>query len=406
MTVGVLMRTSRIVRTAAVALAAVVWVAGCGPQTKKPTIKEKAEAQWNGARASVMISLAQDQYKAGNFEKARQTVDDALKLVPESAPVRVLSAKLAIEQGQLELADRELAVARKSAPNDAEALYLSGVVCQRWKKLTEAHDYYRAATEKAPTELAYLMAQSEMLVTMDRADEALALLQAKVVYFEHSAGIRDAVARLLMQKGRHREAIDLFRQATILTPEELSFKEGLGLALYYAKQHKDAAEVLDKLVKLETYAERPDLLIALGESQLQTGRHRDARDHLEAAARLQPGNAGVWLGLARAAMEGGDLKRAELAIKKSMALKPDAAESYLLLGYLRLRQEKLHDSLQAFTKASTIDRRDSVSVCMVGFVFERLGRNDAAMKCYAKALKLKPNDEMASQLMAGLDLND
>jgi Flp pilus assembly protein TadD len=43
---------------------------------------------------------------------------------------------------------------------------------------------------------------------------------------------------------------------------------------------------------------------------------------------------------------------------------------------------------------------------MVGYVFERLGRTDNAMKCYAKALKMKPNDEMASKLMASLDLND
>lgn len=397
------MRMTWILPAVAVATLA---VAGCAKNEKQPTIKQKAEAQWNGARATVMVSLAQDQYKAGNFEKARQTVDDALKLVPESAPVRVLSAKLAIEQGQLELADRELAVARKHAPTDAEALYLSGVVCQRWRKLPEAHEYYRAATEHAPTELAYLMAQSEMLVTMDRGDEALAMLQSKVVYFEHSAGIRDAVARLMMQKGRYKEAVDLFRQATILTPEEVSFKEGLGLALYYAKQHKQAAEVLVQLVTLEIYENRPDLRIALGESLLQTGKPREARENLEAAARLQPGNAGVWLGLARAAMELNDLKRAEHALRKAMALRPNASESYLLLGYLRLQQEKLHDSLQAFTKASTLDRRDSLAVCMVGFVFERLGRNDAAMKCYAKALKLKPHDEMAAQLMAGLNLND
>jgi Flp pilus assembly protein TadD len=77
-----------------------------------------------------------------------------------------------------------------------------------------------------------------------------------------------------------------------------------------------------------------------------------------------------------------------------------------MLGYLRLRQDKLHDALQSFTKAATLDRKDSVSVCMVGYVFERLGRHDAAMKCYAKALKLKPDDQMASQLMAGLNVND
>ncbi len=388
------------------ALAAAVMAAGCAGGQKKSHIKEKAEAQWKGARSGVMASLAQDQYKSGNFDKCRQTVDDALNLTPESAPLRILSARLAIEQGQLERADQELVIARKNAPHDAEAQYLSGVVCQRWQKVPAACDYYKAAVDRAPTELSYLMAQSEMLATMDRSDEALALLQTKIVYFENSSGIRDAVARLLMQKGKYREAADLFRQATILTPEEDSFREGLGLALYYAKQYKPAVEVLSALVKLEVYSERADIRTALGESQLATGKPRDAKDNLEIAARLQPSNAGIWLGLARAALEANDLKRAELGVKKSMSLKANVAESYLLLGYVRLRQEKFHDALKAFTKASTLDRKDNVAVCMVGYVFEKLGRGDAAMKCYAKALKLKPNDEMASQLMAGLNLND
>jgi Flp pilus assembly protein TadD len=370
------------------------------------TAKEHAEANWKGARSSVMFTLAQDQYKSGAFDKARQTVDEATKLTPDSVPLRILSAKLAIEQGQLERADKELQVAREQGPNEAEAFYLSGVVCQRWQKDELAYDYYRAAVEKAPTELGYLMAQSEMLVAMDRSDEALTLLQSRVVYFEHSAGIRDAVARLLMQKGRYREAVDLFRQATILTPDENSFREGLGMALYYAKQHKDAADVLGKLVALEQYGERADLRLALGESQLQCGKPRDARENLEVAARVQPSNPGVWLGIARAALESNDLKRAETGIKKSLALRPESPEAYLLLGYVRLRQEKLHESLKAFTKANTLDRKDPVSVCMIGYVFERLGRNDAAVKCYAKALQLKPNDQMASQLMAGVNLND
>jgi Tfp pilus assembly protein PilF len=395
---------------------AVVWVAaasvalttggGCAQQKKGQTIKEKAEAQWNGARASVMLSLAQDQYKAGNFDKCRTTLDEAMRLMPESVPMRVLSARVAIEQGQLERADKELEIARAKAPHDAEAQYLSGVVCQRWQKTQAAHDYYQAAVERAPTELAYLMAQSEMLVMTDRSEEALQLLQARVVFFEHSAGIRDAVARLLLSKQQYKEAADLFRQATILTPEEPSFREGLGLAHYYAKQYKEAANTLTELVKLEQFSERADLRIALGESQLQTGKPREARENLEVAARIQPSNPGVWLSLARAALEANDLKRSDNSLKKAMALKADSSEAYLLLGYVRLRQDRMHDALQAFTKASTLDRKDSVSVCMVGYVFERLGRNEAAMKCYAKALKMKPNDEMASKLMAGLDLND
>ena len=92
----------------------------------------------------------------------------------------------------------------------------------------------------------------------------LQLLQAKVVFFEHSAGIRDAVARLLLSKQRYKEAADLFRQATILTPEEPSFREGLGLAQYYAKQYKEAANTLR--------------LINLALEQLNNGRPARAAD--------------------------------------------------------------------------------------------------------------------------------
>ncbi len=319
----------------ALAATAALAVSGCAP--KKKDEPNAAEQTWTNARSGVTLSLAQDQYKGGNFDKARQSVEEALRLTPDSAPLRVLSAKLAIEQGQLERADKDLEIARKAAPNDAEAYYLSGVVCQRWQKGQAAYDYYKIATDKAPTELQYLMAQSEMLVGMDRSDEALALLQARVVYFEHSGGIRDAVARLMMAKGRHKEAVELFRQATILTPDEKSFREGLGMALYYSKQHKAAVEVLAQLVAIEEYAERADLRIALGESLLQAGKPRDARDNLEIAARLQPSNAGVWLGLARAALETGDLKRAELGIRKSIALNGKSPEAHLMLGYRRLR---------------------------------------------------------------------
>jgi tetratricopeptide (TPR) repeat protein len=385
---------------------ALVVLCGCAQNQKKATIKEKAAAQWNGARANVMISLASDQYKAGNFDKARQTVEEAIKLTPDAAPLRILSARIAIEQGQLDRADKDLGVARKVAPGDGEADYLSGVVCQRWQKLQEASDFYAAASTKSPTELSYLMAQSEMLVGMDRADEALALLQARVVFFEHSGGIRDAVARLMMAKGNYREAVELFRQATILTPEEKSFREGLGLAQYYAKQYSQAATVLGALIVNEEFAERADLRIALADSQLETGKPRDARDNLEVAARLQPANAAVWVLLARAALETDDLKRAESCIRKAIALKPDSGDAYLLLGYLRLRQDKLPDSLQAFIKASALDGRDSASVCLQGYVLERMGRGPAAMACYARALNLNPADKMASQLMASVELHD
>src|SRR4051812_38450816 len=92
---------------AAVAGALLLGATGCGHKTQQ-TSKQAASQRWNTARAGVLLTLARDQYGSGNFDKCRKTLDDALKLDPENAQVHLLSAKLSLELGQLELAEREL----------------------------------------------------------------------------------------------------------------------------------------------------------------------------------------------------------------------------------------------------------------------------------------------------------
>lgn len=390
----------------AVALLLTAFLAGgCQPKTRQSN-KEQANLRWNAARAGVMLTLAKDQYSTGNFEKCRKTLDDALKLDPQNPQLHLLSAKLSLEQGKLEAAERQLMLVRDKLPNDAESHYLSGVIYQRWQKIETAYDFYRIAGEKAPAELAYLMAEAEMLVALDRQSEALALLQAKIVYFENSPAIRDAVGQLLMHAKRYRDATDVLRQASLLAQDDLSVRERLALALYYDKQFDDALVELEKLTADEQYSERHDLLAALGECQLHTGRPRDARMTFQKAADLNPASAHSYLGLGRAALECGDLKRAEIALRKAQSLDTLAPEGHLIIGYLRLRQNRMKDALTAFQKAVSLDPKDTVALCMVGYVFEKSGRSDVALQYYGRALKLMPTDDLASRLMAGVNLND
>jgi len=388
-----------------VAAALAVTLAG-GCQAPKKKQSQQATARWNHARAGVLYSLASEQYKNSDFDKCRKTTNDALKLNPTYAPLRVLSAKIAIEQGQLEMAEHELELARKFAPNDPEGYYMAGVVYQRWQRPERAYEFYTAASDKNPIELSYLLARAETLVELGRRDEALALLQGKVQYFENSAAIRDAVGQLMTQAGNYHEAVEMFRQASVLEEQEIPFKERLGLALYYDKQYADAVDVLGKLVTHEGYTQRADLLMALGESQLQTAKPRDARASFESATNIDASNPKGWLGLGRAAMECKDFRRAELALKKAQSLDAKSAEPQLLLGYLRLRQNRTREAMVAFKKASELDPKDSVSVTMIGYVYEKSGKPEVAVKYYGKALKLKPNDPLATKLMAGANLND
>ncbi len=360
----------------------VLLLVGCG--SMKNEQKEAAKKEWNQARANVLFSLARDQYATGNFDKSRQTVDEAIGMDPQNVGLRILSAKLHIEQGRLESAEGELRLARTVAPKNAEADYLSGVIYQRWQKPEAAYGHYKAASDKAPGELAYVMAKAEMLVDMDQPGEALTLLQGKVTYFEHSAAIRDAVGQLLVQQRKYKEAVDVLRQASILATDDMTIREHLALAMFYAGQYRESADALARLTKKEPFSERADLMAALGESQMQLGRYREARSSLETATQLDPGSAEALLSLAKAALQLNDMRRAEASLKKSLAIAPDNSEAHLMLGYMRLRQNNLTDALPAFKKASALDQGDTVSLCMVGYALERMGKPEQAVSTTAR----------------------
>src|SRR5690606_39364292 len=103
---------------------------------------------------------------------ARKTNNDALKLSDRVAGVYVLKAKLDIESGDLPAASAALEAAKTLTPDDPEPYYLGGIIAERWQKPEEALAAYRMAAERAPNELAYLLATSEMLMSLDRAPEA------------------------------------------------------------------------------------------------------------------------------------------------------------------------------------------------------------------------------------------
>ena len=384
--------------------------AGCASNgsrhAKTPTQKEQATKQWNAARAGVMASMAKSQYESGNFDQCQTTVTDAMRLNPESPELHLLQAKLGIEKGQLDVADKELQQVKTLAPQMAEADYLSGVVFQRWNKDEQALASYTAAFEKLPTEPAYLLARCEMLVALDRSPEALQVLEEKIITFDQNGPLRDALGQLYVGQGRYAEAVTVLRQAASMTPDDQLIREHLAMAYFFNKQHSEAGAIFEKLLKVEKNQSRGELWLAMGECQMQLGRTGNARTSFDRACQAMPSSPRAWTSHAKAAMQLGDQRRAELSLRKALSLESSAPDTHLLLGYLKLRQDKLPEALVEFRKANELDQGDTVSLCMIGYVFEKSGKTDRAMKYYAQALKMRPNDELATRLMATIDANE
>jgi Flp pilus assembly protein TadD len=232
------------------------------------------------------------------------------------------------------------------------------------------------------------------------------MLQAKVAYFEHSGEIRDEVGLLLVQEGRYPEAIEMLCRAGILAPDDLTIREHLAMAQFYGKRFAESAELLSALLASGKCDHRPDLQITLGECQLQTARPDEAVQSFQQASETMPGSTGVWLGLARAELELNNFKRAEFAVRRCLALDDAGSQAHLLMGYVMLRQNRLDDAYASFVRASQLDQNDTVPICMIGLTLNRLGRSHDAAACYQRALKLNPGDNMASQLLARIDVQN
>ena len=183
------MTQNRRKNAAALAGLLVLWVAGCETPTSKQT-HNAAKERWNATRSGVLYSLAKQQFETGDLDKAEKTILQAMQTSPERAEHYELAARIQLERGQLERAFRLLETAIGYDAKRADSHYLLGVVYERWQRHEAALSAYERAYELRPDDVGGLLAASDILVKLDRLDEAIQRLEEKAIYFENNAALR------------------------------------------------------------------------------------------------------------------------------------------------------------------------------------------------------------------------
>ncbi len=86
-------------RLSIVIIALVLAVAsGCGSKTADQ--KQQAQERWNNTRATILMGVALDQYKAQDFDKCRETLTKAFRMAPDSPQLHTLAAKVEISSAR------------------------------------------------------------------------------------------------------------------------------------------------------------------------------------------------------------------------------------------------------------------------------------------------------------------
>jgi len=370
---------------------------GC---TSHKEAKIEAHKRWQGTRARMLLGVGEEQFKVGDLSNARNCAKESLSLVPDLSAAQILLARIAIEKGDYAKADRHLTAADSSLTDGPQITYLKAVVKERQGKLAEALQLYEKARALEPNNPAPVLASAEVLVALNRPEEALELVESKATSVDESLCMYRAAGELAMLTGKPDRAVEHFRQVRYLAPEDPAIQENLAKAYFFNRQYGNSIALLKTLRTRPEYEGYAWLNSMLGSAYLATDAPREAKACFDRAVALDPGNPRHWTDQATAALHCRDLPRAALSATQALHLDPGAVEARIILGYALLAQGRNTQANQLLTRAVEKHPEQATLQCLLGRSYAALGDKKKADACYEATLKLEPDNTLALQLLA------
>src|SRR5687767_13254582 len=155
--------------------------------------------------------------------------------------------------------------------------------------------------------------------------------------------------------GRHSEALEASKKAVNLRPSAESYFN-IGLASFYLKQYKDAAEAYRQSIKIDPY-NAADAHYALGLVYRDWGKPDEE---------IQ-------------------------AYKQAIKLNPQYTVAYERLGLRYLRSKKFNEAVEIFRQLSTLKPGDAIAPNSMGEAYFELNRLNDAVESFRQSIRLKPD---------------
>lgn len=384
----------------ALAATALLLAAGCnGPSPKGKENRAAANARMNLVSSKVGYEQALQSFHAGQFDRALKEVGGAIAKSPDQPAYQVLLGRIMLETHRLEGAKLAFDEAIKLDPKCHEAHYYRAVVLERWSDDHAASEAHRAAFDADPTKVQYLLAAAECEVALGRLDAAKMLLEPKLTYFENNAAMHQLLGQIAMMDGDPATAVDRFRKAQLLQPEDRILLEELCRA---QQANGDVRGALESCRRLQNASPEPsiDLLRLEARCLAELGRTSESRNVLVEITRLFPEDVDAWVELAGAAHQLGDDRRVSQCIARIVMLAPDRWEAWFFKGLLARTEGRHDEAIAALTKAVELNPTDALPRLVLGLEQRSAGRHDDAYRTFAGTLRMEPDHPVAKRLVS------
>ena len=190
----------------------------------------------------------------------------------------------------------------------------------------------------------------------------------------------------LLQLQRRAEALAALEQAARLAPTSVEVQCNLAS---FAMQENNPDAAIERLrATLHRAPGHPAVLQGLGNALMAAARYTQARDAFAMGTHGAPRHPGLRLNLAGAELQLGNTAIAETYAREVLQMAPSFDAAHALLGHILRAQGRAPESADAYQRAERLAPADPQHAFHAGLMLDEVGRLDAAVQAYSRALQL------------------
>jgi len=189
--------------------------------------------------------------------------------------------------------------------------------------------------------------------------------------------------------GKHAEALEASKKAVSLRPSAESYFN-IGLASFYLKQYKEAAEAYRQSIKLDPY-NAADAYYALGLVYRDWGKPDDEIQAYKQAIRLRPDYTVAYERLGSRYLRSKKFSEAVEIFRQLAALKPGDYNAPNNMGEAYLELNRLNDAVESFRQSIRLKPDFGKAYYNLGRCLLAMGNRDGALEQYTILTNIDPD---------------
>ncbi|UCH11246.1 MAG: tetratricopeptide repeat protein [Fidelibacterota bacterium] len=328
---------------------------------------------------------AREAMSAGNYDTARQKLEQILQQNNTYAPAYFELSKVVLIQDDLKGAQENIAAAIENDPRNEE---------------------YRAQAETI-AELSSIMSDAKR--TYDERDYLGAVSRYEKALENHPtfASAYYGMGMAFAQAGQLREAAESFRQAQQHNPNEESYASALrkivvdqyneGNRFYRSRDWESAAEAYQMAIDLDSSFHQAYYRLARVNRLM--GDNEAALETLDRVLVVKPDYLNAYVEKGAILKREDRLAEAEASYRQAITVDPRSDDAWVGLGSI-LRQGRASEAITAFQTAIEINRKNGDAAEYLGEIFSEQENWPEARKYLESAVKIKSDDHVTAWRLA------